>query len=129
MSREHRVPRPINLRIGVRPGPRMPSPPDLLAGAPAAPAPALPPTVATRWSASRKAAVVLAARSGSISREEVYRRYLLSPEELAAWEAALDRNGIPGLRSTRGQSYRHAVLKKAPGRARRERRGAGWARR
>jgi hypothetical protein len=87
----------------------MPSPPNPLAEAPAASAPALPPTVATRWSARRKAAVVFAARSGIISREEAYRRYLLSPEELAAWEAALNQNGVPGLRSTRQQSYRHAL--------------------
>jgi Protein of unknown function (DUF1153) len=102
------------------------SPPRILGEAPAAPAPPLPPTVATRWSARRKAEVVFAARSGNISREEAYRRYLLSPEELAAWEAALDQNGIPGLRSTRQQSYRHALLGKG---ARREKRGTRRARR
>jgi hypothetical protein len=107
----------------------MSSPPDILAEAPDAPSPSLPPTVTTRWSPRRKAAVVLAARSGIISREEAYRRYLLSLEELAAWEAALDRNGIPGLRSTRQQSYRHALLGTVPGRARREKDGSGWARR
>jgi hypothetical protein len=97
-------------------------PPGTLGETLAAPAPALPPTMATRWSPRRKAEVVLAARNGNISREEAYRRYLLSPEELAAWEAALDRSGIPGLRSTRQQSYRLALLGK--GAARREKRGA-----
>jgi Protein of unknown function (DUF1153) len=67
-----------------------------------------PPTATMRWSPRRKAAVVLAARSGIISREEAYRRYQLSPEELAAWEAALDENGVAGLRSTRQQNYRRA---------------------
>jgi hypothetical protein len=104
----------------------MSSPPRIPGEAPAAPAPPLPPTVATRWSARRKAEVVLAARSGNISREEAYRRYLLSPEELAAWEAALDQNGIPGLRSTRQQSYRLALLGNG---ARREKRGPRRARR
>src|SRR5262245_21119118 len=109
MSREHlllrrKSPERCATRI------EMPSPPDLFAEAPAAPAPSLPPTAATRWSARRKAAVVFAVRNGSISRGDAYRRYLLSPEELAAWEAALDQNGIPGLRSTREQSYRHALL-------------------
>jgi Protein of unknown function (DUF1153) len=52
--------------------------------------------------------------------------YSLSPEELAAWEAALDQNGIPGLRSTRQQSYRLALLGKG---ARREKRGPRGARR
>jgi hypothetical protein len=88
----------------------MPSLPSILGEPPAAPTALLPPTVATRWSARRKAAVVFAARSGNISREEAYRRYLLSPEELAAWEAALDQNGVPGLRSTRQQNYRRALL-------------------
>ncbi len=103
----------------------MSSSPRILGEAPAAPAPPLPPTVATRWSARRKAEVVFAARSGKISREEAYRRYLLSPEELAAWEAAIDQNGIPGLRSTRQQSYRLAQLGKG---ARREKRGTRRAR-
>ena len=107
----------------------MPPPPNILAEAPAAPAQALPPTVTTRWSARRKAAVVFAACSGIISREEAYRRYLLSPEELAACEAALDQNGIPGLRSTRQQAYRHALLGTLPGRTRRQKRGTDWARR
>jgi Protein of unknown function (DUF1153) len=59
-----------------------------------------------RWWPRRKAAVVLAARRGIISREEACRRYTISPEEFAGWEAALDRYGIPGLRSTRLQIYR-----------------------
>jgi hypothetical protein len=69
----------------------------------------LPPPDTERWSARRKAAVVMAARTGVISREEACRRYCLSPEELAAWETALDENGIPGLRSTRQQNYRYAL--------------------
>jgi hypothetical protein len=69
-------------------------------------APALPPPDA-RWSPCRKAAVVLAARNRVISREEAWRRYAISPEEFAAWETALDRYGIPGLRSTRQQIYRY----------------------
>jgi hypothetical protein len=83
----------------------------------------LPPAATTRWSPRRKAAVVLAARRGTISREEAYRRYLLSPEELAAWEAALDQIGVPGLRSTRQQNYRRAGL--APGGARADPRVTG----
>jgi hypothetical protein len=51
-----------------------------------------------RWSSRRKAAVVVAIRGGVITREEACRRYMLSEEELAAWETAFDRSGIPGLR-------------------------------
>lgn len=70
----------------------------------------LPPADTKRWSPSRKAAVVAAARAGLISREEACARYLLSDEELVSWEKALDRNGVPGLRTTRQQSYRYVEL-------------------
>ncbi|HEY1299838.1 MAG TPA: DUF1153 domain-containing protein [Stellaceae bacterium] len=72
----------------------------------------LPPANTARWSPRRKAAVVAATRTGVISRGEACERYLLSPEELASWEAALDENGIPGLRTTRQQIYRATVLGK-----------------
>ncbi len=66
----------------------------------------LPPADTKRWSPSRKAAVVEAARAGLISREEACARYMMSNEELLAWERALDQNGVPGLRTTRLQAYR-----------------------
>jgi hypothetical protein len=70
----------------------------------------LPPADTKRWSPSRKAAVVAAARAGVISREEACARYMMSDEELAEWEHAYDKNGVPGLRTTRLQTYRHAQL-------------------
>ncbi len=70
-----------------------------------------------RWSPGRKAAVVAATRTGLISREEACARYLLSDEELAEWEKAFDRNGVPGLRTTRQQSYRSAQTAPERGRA------------
>jgi transposase-like protein len=74
----------------------------------------LPPADTERWSPRRKAAVVAATRTGVITRSEACTRYRLSPEELSAWEAALDENGIPGLRTTRQQIYRvTAALAKA----------------
>lgn len=59
---------------------------------------ALPAADTKRWSSRRKAAVVVATRSGIITRDEALLRYVLSEEELAAWETAFDRSGIPGLR-------------------------------
>jgi Protein of unknown function (DUF1153) len=59
----------------------------------------LPSADTKRWSSRRKAAVVVAVRTGVISRAEACERYLLSEEELAGWEMALDKRGIPGLRS------------------------------
>jgi hypothetical protein len=56
------------------------------------------PIAGTRnWSAQRKAAVVLAVRSGTLHRVEAYERYMLSEEELAQWEAAFTSDGIAGL--------------------------------
>ena len=72
----------------------------------------LPPAETQRWTCRRKAAVVAAIRGGVLSSREACERYELSLEELAAWEAALDRNGIPGLRVTRLQIYRGARLRK-----------------
>jgi hypothetical protein len=66
----------------------------------------LPPRDAKRWSSRRKAAVVVAIRSSVISRAEACQRYMLSDEELADWEVAFDRRGIPGLRSAALQVYR-----------------------
>ena len=72
----------------------------------------LPPAETRRWSSRRKAAIVIALRAGVLNRQEACERYTLSLEELAAWETALDQNGIPGLRVTRLQIYRAAPLRK-----------------
>ncbi len=59
-----------------------------------------------RWVVRRKAVVVHAVRSGAISLQEACRRYRLSVEEFLAWQRAIERHGIPGLRVTRLQIYR-----------------------
>jgi hypothetical protein len=59
-----------------------------------------------RWVVRRKAAIVQAVRNGSISLLGACRRYTLSIEEFRAWERAVDRYGIAGLRVTRIQIYR-----------------------
>jgi Protein of unknown function (DUF1153) len=74
----------------------------------------LPPAETRRWSFRRKAAVILGVRAGLLSPQQACERYVISPEELAAWETAFDRYGIPGLRSTRIQIYRDAAKKTAP---------------
>lgn len=70
----------------------------------------LPPADTKRWSSRRKAAVVVAMRTGIITREEACERYLISNDELVGWEAAFDRSGIPGLRVTSQCSYRRQHL-------------------
>ena len=59
-----------------------------------------------RWVVRRKAVVVHAVREGAISLQEACRRYRLSVEEFLAWQRAIERYGIPGLRATRLQIYR-----------------------
>lgn len=59
-----------------------------------------------RWVVRRKAVVVQAVRSGTITLQEACRRYNLSVEEFLAWQRAIERYGIPGLRVTRLQIYR-----------------------
>ena len=54
----------------------------------------------------RKAAVVEAVRGGWVPIAEVSRLYNLSVDEFLAWERDIDRNGVPGLRTTRYQIYR-----------------------
>ena len=66
----------------------------------------LPPPDTRRWVARRKAEVVAAVRAGLLSSEDACRRYSLSEEELAAWQRAIDRHGLGGLRVTRIQEFR-----------------------
>jgi hypothetical protein len=66
----------------------------------------LPPPDTKRWVVRRKAIVVAAVRSGALSIQEACRRYKLSLEEFLAWQRAIDRHGVPGLRVTRLQIYR-----------------------
>lgn len=66
----------------------------------------LPPADTKRWVIRRKAMVVAAVRGGLITLEEACRRYTLSVEEFLSWQQAIDKHGLPGLRTTRIQLYR-----------------------
>ena len=66
----------------------------------------LPPPNTRRWVVRRKAEVVAAVRGGLLTVEEACERYSLSVEEYLAWQKAIERNGMPGLRVTRVQHYR-----------------------
>jgi hypothetical protein len=66
----------------------------------------LPPPNTTRWVIRRKAEVVAAVRGGLLTIEDACRRYNLSAEEFDAWRQAIERHGLPGLRTTRIQHYR-----------------------
>ena len=68
--------------------------------------PDLPPPHTKRWVVRRKAEVVAAVRGGLLSLEEACQRYALTVDEFLAWQLAVDRHGLPGLRVTRAQEYR-----------------------
>jgi len=70
--------------------------------------PDLPAPDTKRWVARRKAAIVAAVRNGEMNIEEACRYYMLSTEEFAAWERAIEAHGVAGLRVTRLQVYRDA---------------------
>ena len=67
----------------------------------------LPPPDTRRWVIRRKAEVVAAVRGGLLSLEEACKRYTLTVDEFLSWQASIDRHGLPGLRTTRIQQYRH----------------------
>ncbi|WP_169568143.1 DUF1153 domain-containing protein [Sneathiella limimaris] len=66
----------------------------------------LPPRDTKRWVIRRKAEVVQAVRGGLISLDEACTMYKLSVEEFLSWQKAIDKHGLPGLRTTRIQQYR-----------------------
>ena len=55
----------------------------------------------------RKAEVVAAVRGGLLSLDDACKRYTLTVEEFLAWQHAIDRFGLAGLRATRVQQYRN----------------------
>ena len=66
----------------------------------------LPPPNTQRWVIRRKAEVVAAVRGGLLSLEDALAQYRLTAEEFIAWQKAIDKWGMQGLRTTRIQSYR-----------------------
>ena len=66
----------------------------------------LPPAETDRWVIRRKAEVVAAVRGGLLTLDEACERYRLTNEEFLAWQKAIERHGMPGLRTTRIQQYR-----------------------
>ena len=66
----------------------------------------LPAPDTVRWVIRRKAEVVAAVRGGLLSLEEACTRYTLSVDEFLNWQAAIDKHGLAGLRTTWVQHYR-----------------------
>ena len=66
----------------------------------------LPPADTQRWVIRRKAEVVAAVRGGLLSVDDACARYQLTDEEFSAWQQAIDKHGMAGLRTTRVQQYR-----------------------
>ena len=66
----------------------------------------LPPANTQRWVIRRKAEVVAAVRGGLLTLDDACERYRLTNEEFGSWQAAIERHGLAGLRTTRIQQYR-----------------------
>jgi len=66
----------------------------------------LPPINTDRWVIRRKAEVVAAVRGGLLSLDDALTNYRLTAEEFLAWQKAIDKWGMQGLRTTRIQNYR-----------------------
>lgn len=67
---------------------------------------ALPAPDTRRWVSSRKQAVVLAVRTGTLSMAEACDRYSLSVEEFLSWDALFTRGGRKALRVTKLRDFR-----------------------
>ena len=70
----------------------------------------LPPPSTRRWVIRRKAEVVAAVRGGLLSLDDACKRYTLTVEEFLAWQHAIDRFGLAGLRATRVQQYQQLII-------------------
>lgn len=66
----------------------------------------LPPSNTDRWVIRRKAEVVAAVRGGLLSLDDALATYRLTAEEFLAWQKAIDKWSMQGLRTTRIQTYR-----------------------
>lgn len=66
-----------------------------------------------RWLPAHKEAIVLGVACGLLTRDEMCRRYGLAPEELEAWEAAVESDGVDGLRIAHRRATRASRAKAA----------------
>ncbi|WP_418884992.1 DUF1153 domain-containing protein [Aurantimonas endophytica] len=59
-----------------------------------------------RWTPRRKAQIIDAVARGDLSVETAWDRYRISRDEFLEWEKLDGRFGLPGLQTTRVQSFR-----------------------
>ncbi len=60
----------------------------------------------SRWTAARKALVVVAVHGGLLTLEEALTRWNLTLPEYQSWERKAEKFGVQGLRQTHTQRYR-----------------------
>ena len=68
-----------------------------------------------RWTAKRKAEIVVAIRDGDMSTAEATKRYELSDEEVAAWMRDYAAFGKPGLFVTKFQQQHYPQKREGRG--------------
>jgi hypothetical protein len=82
----------------------------------------LPPPSIERWTARRKAAVVVAIAAGLITVAAACERWALTVEELEAWQRGFAADGVAALRATRRCRIRQSEMLAERGAVTRERR-------
>ena len=65
-----------------------------------------------RWVPGKKAAVLAAIQTGTLSIEEACKRYFLTPEELQSWHQSFAADGVAGLKMKRLAERRTAARRK-----------------
>jgi hypothetical protein len=69
----------------------------------------LPASFRLRWTARRKAEVVIAVESGILALDEACERYIISPEEFLAWKNDYAHEGMESLRCNALKRQRDVV--------------------
>jgi hypothetical protein len=73
----------------------------------------LPPPNTRRWVVRRKAAVVVAVKTGTITIDQACQVYQLTEEEFLSWKHAFETHSLAGLRTTWIQQYRRHRSRRA----------------
>jgi hypothetical protein len=73
----------------------------------------MPASFRLRWTARRKAEVVIAVETGILSLNEACERYIISPEEFFAWKTDYAQEGMESLRCNALKRQRETAADKS----------------
>ena len=67
------------------------------------------PELNCRWTATRKAQLVMAVKNGLLTEKDLKEKYAMSSDEFLSMEKSINMFGVHGLRTTLIQEYRRAI--------------------